>query len=103
VPLDAGGGTRLKILEAFAAGVPVVSTAIGMEGIAARSGEHFVEAERAGFADAILRLWQAPERARALAAAARLVAGTYEWAAIGRRAATFVAEIVVSGQPTAAR
>src|SRR5262249_31565581 len=35
VPLDAGGGTRLKILEAFAAGLPVVSTAVGAEGIAA--------------------------------------------------------------------
>src|SRR5262249_3505888 len=35
VPLDAGGGTRLKILEAFAAGLPVVSTAVGAEGIEA--------------------------------------------------------------------
>lgn len=45
VPLFTGGGTRLKILEAFAARVPVVSTALGMEGIEATPGKHFLLAE----------------------------------------------------------
>jgi glycosyltransferase involved in cell wall biosynthesis len=45
VPLFAGSGTRLKILEAFARGRPVVSTAKGMEGIAARPGVDFLPAE----------------------------------------------------------
>ena len=45
VPLFAGSGTRLKILEAFARGRPVVSTAKGMEGIDARPGVHFLLAE----------------------------------------------------------
>src|SRR5258708_816648 len=39
VPLRVGGGTRLKIFEAMAAGVPVVSTAIGAEGVGARDGD----------------------------------------------------------------
>jgi glycosyltransferase involved in cell wall biosynthesis len=39
VPLLDGGGTRLKILEYFAAGVPVISTAKGAEGIKAESGK----------------------------------------------------------------
>jgi len=42
-----GGGTRLKILEAFAARVPVVSTAIGIEGITAEDGVHYLRAESA--------------------------------------------------------
>ena len=46
VPLEAGGGTRIKILESFAAGVPVVSTPVGCEGIAGRHGEHLLVAPR---------------------------------------------------------
>jgi polysaccharide biosynthesis protein PslH len=42
LPIRAGGGTRLKILEAFAHQVPVVSTAIGAEGIAVEPGRHLL-------------------------------------------------------------
>jgi glycosyltransferase involved in cell wall biosynthesis len=45
VPLAAGGGTRIKLLEAFAHGVPVVATSIGAEGIAAEHGVHLLIAE----------------------------------------------------------
>lgn len=64
VPLRAGGGTRIKILEAFALGTPVVSTTLGAEGIEVRDGQHllladtaeaFVEACRRLLADAALR------------------------------------------------
>lgn len=41
VPLRSGGGTRLKILEAFALGLPVASTAVGAEGLAAEDGVHY--------------------------------------------------------------
>jgi glycosyltransferase involved in cell wall biosynthesis len=44
-PLRAGGGTRIKILEAFSYGRPVVSTSIGIEGIDARQGEHVLVAD----------------------------------------------------------
>jgi glycosyltransferase involved in cell wall biosynthesis len=44
VPIRAGGGTRIKILEAFAHRCPVVSTALGAEGIAAEPGRHLLEA-----------------------------------------------------------
>ena len=46
VPLSLGGGTRLKILESFAAGVPVISTAKGAEGIDCDDGCHFLAARR---------------------------------------------------------
>lgn len=45
VPLRSGGGTRLKILEAFAARLPVVSTAIGAEGLDVESGRHLLIAD----------------------------------------------------------
>jgi len=57
VPVRTGGGTRFKILEAWAAGKAVVSTTKGAEGLAARHGENIWLADTAPeFADAILRL-----------------------------------------------
>src|SRR6185295_10816651 len=45
VPLNVGGGSRLKILEAMAAGVPVVSTKLGAEGLDVSDGENILLAE----------------------------------------------------------
>ncbi len=45
VPVRFGGGTRIKILEAFAYGVPVVSTAVGAEGLEVEPGTHLVVAD----------------------------------------------------------
>jgi polysaccharide biosynthesis protein PslH len=54
VPLLSGSGTRFKILEAWAAARPVVSTSLGAEGLGARSGEHLLIAETAdAFAAAV--------------------------------------------------
>jgi sugar transferase (PEP-CTERM/EpsH1 system associated) len=72
VPLRVGGGTRLKIYEAMAMGVPVVSTAIGAEGLPLRNDEHLLIAdttdEQVG---AICALLADRTRASRLAAAAR--------------------------------
>ncbi len=85
VPMRVGGGTRLKILEAFAARVPVVSTRVGIEGIEARPEEHYLAAEdAAGFAAALRRLRQEPElRARLIAAGHELARERYSWEAVG--------------------
>lgn len=54
VPLTTGGGGRLKILEAFAAGTPVISSQKGIEGIAAEPNTHFLAADTtADFCEAI--------------------------------------------------
>jgi len=45
VPLTIGGGSRFKILEAFALGAPVVSTAKGVEGLDLVAGKHYLRAE----------------------------------------------------------
>lgn len=57
IPLRVGGGTRIKAFEAMAMGLPVVSTAIGMEGLDVDDGIHFLRADGAeALAEATLRL-----------------------------------------------
>ncbi|MEJ5945307.1 glycosyltransferase [Pseudokineococcus basanitobsidens] len=76
VPMRFGGGTRLKVLEAFAHRVPVVSTALGCEGVGASDGEHLLVRESAdAAADALLDLHRDPRGAEEMAARAR---GLYE-------------------------
>lgn len=86
-PLHSGSGTRLKILEAFAAGVPVVSTWLGAEGIDAEDGEHLLLADRADdFASAVAALIDDPARRAGLARRARaLVEHRYGWESIAEQ------------------
>jgi glycosyltransferase involved in cell wall biosynthesis len=92
VPLDAGGGTRLKILEAFAAGLPVVSTPIGAEGLDVIHGRDLWLATRARFSEGVVQMLRNRQRAATLAAHARqLVIDRYDWSAIGRIACAAVA------------
>lgn len=83
-PLRMGGGTRFKILEAMAAGTPVVSTSIGLAGIAARHEEHALIADTPdSFADSAARVLVDRDLARKLAANARkLVEARYDWGKI---------------------
>lgn len=72
VPLRAGGGTRIKILEAFARECPVVSTALGIEGIAAEAERDYLAAESPeDFARQIARLADEPALGARLAANGR--------------------------------
>jgi len=96
VPLRIGAGTRLKVLEAMAAGLPVVATSRGCEGIAALPGEHLLVADTPReFADACLRLLAEPELAARLATAARqLVEETCSWDRIGTGLRDAFAEVI---------
>ena len=86
VPLRAGGGSRIKILEAFAHGRPVVSTRIGAEGLAVADGRHLLLADTAeAFAAAVRRLLSDPDLAARLAAEARqLVDERYDFECVAR-------------------
>jgi glycosyltransferase involved in cell wall biosynthesis len=67
VPIDVGGGTRTKILEALALGRPVVSTSVGAEGLPLNHEEHLLIADGPeAFAAAILRLHGDPDLVRGL-------------------------------------
>lgn len=83
VPLRVGGGTRIKIYEALAANVPVVSTGIGMEGLPLSHGEHLLVADNASaFAESTLELLRHPEKAGQMAARGRrLVEERFGWKA----------------------
>lgn len=87
IPLRVGGGTRLKMLEAAAAGVPVVSTTIGAEGLSLERGLHYLAAD--GAPELVAKLHQAlaaPDSLRALAESARRhVAQHYDWSSLATK------------------
>ena len=87
VPLRAGGGTRLKILEAMALGRMVISTSIGCEGLDVVSGYHLIVADTpTEFTAAVVRALRDPElRERISANARNLVENRYSWKIIGSR------------------
>jgi glycosyltransferase involved in cell wall biosynthesis len=85
VPLRVGGGTRLKILNAWAMGKPVVTTSIGCEGLAAVDGENaLVRDEPRAFAEAIAALLGSETmRARLGQQGRETVRRRYDWDAVG--------------------
>lgn len=80
-PLRAGGGTRLKILEAMTYGRPVVSTSLGAEGLDAVAGRHLMTADSAAaIAEAALALFRDPVRRAAMRTEARaMVQARFNW------------------------
>ncbi|HEY1081461.1 MAG TPA: glycosyltransferase [Prosthecobacter sp.] len=86
VPLRAGGGTRIKIYEAMAMGVPVISTRIGAEGLPVLHDSDILLAdEPSDFAREILRLANDPALATSIATQARSnVENHYSWTAATR-------------------
>jgi glycosyltransferase involved in cell wall biosynthesis len=99
VPVFAGGGTRFKVLEAFAAGVPVVSTPAGTAGLEAEAGRHHLQAaDASSFAQCVVTLWRAPEVADRLAAEARrLVNERYSGAVAAAAIAEAMAALLEDG------
>jgi len=87
VPLNVGGGSRLKILEAMAAGVPVVSTTLGAEGLQVRNGENILVADGEDrLTKAVIDLVNDEElRAQLVSGGHALVAERYDWARLGAK------------------
>ena len=72
IPLRVGGGTRIKAFEAMAMGIPVVSTALGVEGLPVTPDGHYLQADTGeAFASALVRLLEDQELRRSLSRAAR--------------------------------
>jgi GT2 family glycosyltransferase/glycosyltransferase involved in cell wall biosynthesis len=86
-PILSGSGIRVKLLEAFASGIPAVSTGIGAEGLARREGEFCRLADSPEwFAQAVLDVFEHPGKAAEMAARARReVELNWDMAAITRR------------------
>lgn len=87
VPLLTGGGTRLKILEALAAGCPVVSTTVGAEGLDLEDGRHLLLGDTAEeFAAQVLTLLDSPAQRHSLGQEGQqAVVRQYDWATIGQQ------------------
>lgn len=81
VPLRIGGGSRLKILEALATGLPVVSTAVGAEGLCLEPGRDLeIADEPEAIAAALVGAIREPERVQRRASQARRhVLDRYDW------------------------
>jgi polysaccharide biosynthesis protein PslH len=95
VPLRIGGGTRLKIYEAMAARIPVVSTAIGAEGLTIHPPDDIRIADTPqDFANRCLELLSdSAERQRVAATAWEMVDGNFSWERVARR----FEEVLVTG------
>jgi glycosyltransferase involved in cell wall biosynthesis len=95
VPLRAGGGMRVKILNALAQGIPIVSTSLGCEGIAVMDGQEILIGDSpASFADAVLRLLAGDGLSARLARNGRLLAkARYDY----RRACKPLDEVCAKG------
>jgi glycosyltransferase involved in cell wall biosynthesis len=85
IPLKVGAGSRLKILEAMAAGTPVISTTLGAEGLEVRDKENIAIADSdEQLTQTILRIADdKAERDRLIAGGRALVEAHYDWSRIG--------------------
>lgn len=95
VPLQKGSGTRLKLLEAFAAKCPVISTQKGAEGLDVEDENHLLLRESpAAMVQAILHLWQQPQTAHTLSEHAydRFLE-RYAWSAVGQQIGNSLAQL----------
>lgn len=108
-PIRVGSGTRLKILDAFASAIPVVSTAVGCEGLGVTDGEHLLVRDGAeAFCDGVLELAGNAELRNRVARNGRaLVEQVYSWRHIGERARSLyrsliAEETLASGDSSAA-
>jgi len=96
VPIRAGGGTRLKIMEAMALGRPVVSTTIGCEGLEVEDGRHILMADHPiEFAEKVLSLLKDGILYRHIVdEARRLVVDRYDWDVIAKQQLDIYAELL---------
>jgi glycosyltransferase involved in cell wall biosynthesis len=95
VPLRQGGGSRLKVMEAVASGLPVISTEIGVEGTGLKAGEDYLRAESPeDLVKQIELLRHNDQLIRAMIASAFAKAAAADWATVGSQAGRFIRELV---------
>jgi sugar transferase (PEP-CTERM/EpsH1 system associated) len=92
IPLQIGGGTRLKILEAMSMKIPVVSTVLGAEGLYVKDGKNILIAvNEEDFARKVIRLVEDKTLSEQIADNGRkLVEEKYEWDKIGNKLNDFI-------------
>jgi polysaccharide biosynthesis protein PslH len=103
VPLRVGGGTRLKILDAWSMGKAIVSTSIGCEGLETADGRNILIRDDAkGFADAVVQILNDAELRNRLGHEGRMtVEKHYAWPIVGRHLSSLYMELI-EGEPAVA-
>ncbi len=101
VPVLAGGGMRVRILEAFSRAMPVVTTTIGLEGIDAQPGKDVLVADQAkDFAQAVIQLLNDPTLQEQLAQNGRdLAIQHYDWQVVFRKIETLYNQLQHQSDP----
>jgi len=91
-PLLHGSGTRLKVVEYFSAGLPVISTTVGVEGLDVCNGvDVIIEDDMDNFASKIIELLEDEDRRTKIGSSARLLAlEKYDWFTITKKLDTFL-------------
>ncbi len=86
IPLREGGGTRMKIIDCFAAGIPVISTSKGIEGIPVVNGrEAWISDDWISMTNEIIDLAESEEHRNQLTRAASAFASEMDWKSLGKR------------------
>lgn len=100
-PLRSGSGTRFKLMEALASGLPVVTTTVGCEGLDPEPDTHMVVADTIeGFAAAVLRIIENPTIAHQLAEQGRAwVVENHAWEHSARLVANAYEQLIAKQQP----
>ena len=97
VPLRIGGGTRLKIFEAMAAGRAVVSSSIGAEGLDVHDGRDIVLADTgARFAESVIGLLRDPLRRARIGRSAAESAASHDWQAVAKQLEAILLRVAAS-------
>lgn len=94
IPLEIGGGTRLKILEALSMKIPVVSTKLGAEGLSVENGKNILISQSdSDFAEKVIMLIRNKDLAKKLANNGKLLTQKkYDWTQIGEKLNVFLNE-----------
>jgi len=104
VPTRIGAGLRFKVLQAMAASVPMVSTSLGMEGVPAEAGRHYLPADDAGsFAQAIVRVLREPSLGERLATAARELVAAFDWSVLVPKLDSLYERLALAGTKSTMR
>ncbi|MFZ1978682.1 MAG: glycosyltransferase family 4 protein [Bacteroidota bacterium] len=95
IPLFSGGGVRIKALNAFATGTPIVSTSIGIEGIPVNDGiECCIANDALRYSESILKLMESKEYFDFITKKAFIMVQYYEWSSIVQRQINFMKELL---------
>ena len=97
-PFETGGGTKIKVIEAMAAGTPIIATRAALEGLPALAGRHYLEIGNGPEAPAaVVRAFEDEEGLAAISREASQLVRELDWSAITARALDLISRRLAAG------